>query len=335
MNLVDYKGVWVVCETLDGEVLNVSYELISEATKLAKDLDTEVTALLLGSNVEKHAQELIHYGADNVLVVDDVLLENYITEPFTKVISNLIEDRKPAAVLIGATAAGRDLAPRVSARVATGLTADCMVLEIEPETKDLWMTRPSFGGNIMATIICPDHRPQMATVRPGVMQINKKDTTKTGNIEIIESIVTKEDVNVEIIDIIKNEGETVNIAEASVLVSAGRGIGSKENFKPLEEVASLLGGTVSCSRSLVDSGMFEHDRQVGQTGTTVRPNLYIACGISGAIQHVAGMEGADFIVSINKNEDAPIFDVSDLSIVGDVNQIMPAVLEELKNRLNK
>jgi electron transfer flavoprotein alpha subunit len=253
-----------------------------------------------------------------------------MTEPYTKVLSEVISANKPEIVLIGATAIGRDLAPRVSARIYTGLTADCTSLDIDEENKNLLMTRPAFGGNIMATIVCPDHRPQMSTVRPGVMTICEKDESRIGDIKEFKVKLSEKDVNVEILEVVKEEKERINIEEADVLVSGGRGIGQPDNFKMLKELADLLKGQVSASRAVVDAGWIDRDHQVGQTGKTVRPGLYIACGISGAIQHLAGMEESEFIVAINKDPGAPIFEVADVGIVGDVNKVVPLLIEELK-----
>ncbi|MBO5425128.1 MAG: electron transfer flavoprotein subunit alpha/FixB family protein, partial [Lachnospiraceae bacterium] len=281
------------------------------------------------------------YGADKVIVVDDPELKEYRTEPYTHAMASVINEYKPDIVLVGATAIGRDLGPRVSARVATGLTADCTVLEIgdfpinpipnqEQKHNQLLMTRPAFGGNTIATIACPDNRPQMATVRPGVMQ--KIDKIEGAKAEVIEYNpgFTPDNKYVEILEVVKSVKDTVDIMDAKILVSGGRGVGSAENFKLLQDLADVLGGTVSCSRAVVDSGWMERDYQVGQTGKTVRPNLYFAIGISGAIQHVAGMEESDIIVAINKDADAPIFDVADYGIVGDLNKILPALTASLK-----
>ena len=275
-------------------------------------------------------KKLAKYGADRVIVVDDPALETYMTEPYAYAMTEVIKAHKPEVVLYGATAIGRDMAPRVSARVHTGLTADCTGLEIDPETKNLQMTRPAFGGNIMATILCPEHRPQMATVRPGVMQrISPIEGAecKVENFELKDIAAHK---NVEIVEVIKKVSEKMDIQDAKVLVSGGRGVGCPENFKMLEELAEALGGTISSSRACVDAGWVEKDRQVGQTGKTVRPNLYIACGISGAIQHLAGMEESDIIIAINKDPAAPIFEVADYGVVGDVCKILPLFTEEVK-----
>ena len=339
MNLEEYKGVYVFAQQVDNQISGVALELLGKAKDLAKDLNTEVTAVLLGSDIKGLVDELAEYGADKVIVVDDPELKEYRTEPYTHALASVINEYKPEIVLVGATAIGRDLGPRVSARVATGLTADCTVLEIGdfpinpvPNQKhnQLLMTRPAFGGNTIATIACPDNRPQMATVRAGVMQ--KIDPIKGAKAEVIEFNpgFTPDNKYVEILEVVKSVTDTVDIMDAKVLVSGGRGVGSKENFKLLEDLAEVFGGTVSCSRAVTDAGWLPVDRQVGQTGKTVRPNLYFAIGISGAIQHVAGMEESDIIVAINKDEDAPIFDVADYGLVGDLNKIVPALTEALK-----
>ena len=323
------KNVYVIAEQRDGKIMKVSYELIGKARELADDLGQEVVAVLMGSGVEAVAGDLAKAGADKVVVVDDPMLAEYVTEPYTKAVTAVIKAQDPEIVIFGASSIGRDLAPRVSARIHTGLTADCTKLEIDPETKLLNMTRPAFGGNIMATILCANHRPQMATVRPGVMQA-LADCDKVGTVEKFDVEFTAEDMNVEICEVVKTEKKSVDITEAKILVSGGRGLGGPEGFEPLRELAKVLGGEVSSSRAAVDAGWIDRDRQVGQTGKTVRPDLYIACGISGAIQHAACMEESEFIVAINKEESAPIFSICDLGIVGDLNKIVPKLTEALK-----
>lgn len=330
MSIQAYKGVFVFIQQVDGKITKVSYELLGKAQDLAKDLDTDVTAVVLGHKIDALTDKLAKYGADNVVIVDNPVLEIYKTEPYTHALAGVIEEYKPDILLFGATAIGRDLAPRVSSRVHTGLTADCTGLDII-EDNNLRMTRPAFGGNLMAQIICPDHRPQMATVRPGVMQ---RITPKEGAKCHVDSFEVKglcDDENIRITDIISRVSSRMNIQDANILVSGGRGIGKAENFKMLEELADVLGGTISSSRACVDLGWAEKDRQVGQTGQTVRPNLYIACGISGAIQHLAGMEESDIIIAINKDEKAPIFHVADYGIVGDVTKIVPLMTQEIKS----
>ena len=341
MGLEEYKGVFVFAQQVDNELSGIAFELLGKAKELAADLSTDVTAVLIGSGVKGLVDQLAEYGADKVIVVDDPELKEYRTEPYAHALASVINEYKPEIVLVGATAIGRDLGPRVSARVATGLTADCTVLEIgdfpinpvpnqEQKHNQLLMTRPAFGGNTIATIACPDNRPQMATVRPGVMQ--KIDPIAGAKAEVIEYNpgFTPNNKYVEILDVVKELSDTVDIMDAKILVSGGRGVGSAENFKILQDLADVIGGTVSCSRAVVDNGWLPKELQVGQTGKTVRPNVYFAIGISGAIQHTAGMEESDIIVAINKDETAPIFDVADYGIVGDLNKIVPKLTEELK-----
>ena len=323
------KNVFVIAEQRDGKIMKVSYELIGKARELANDLGQDVIAVLMGSGIEAVAGDLAKAGADKVIVVDDPMLAEYVTEPYAKAATAVSKANDPEIVLFGASSIGRDLAPRVSARIHTGLTADCTKLEIDPETKLLNMTRPAFGGNIMATILCADHRPQMATVRPGVMQA-LESCDKVGEVEKFAVEFTAADMNVEICEVVKTDKKAVDITEAKILVSGGRGLGSAEGFAQLKDLADVLGGEVSASRAAVDNGWIEKDRQVGQTGKTVRPDLYVACGISGAIQHAAGMEESEFIVAINKEETAPIFSICDLGIVGDLNKIVPKLTEALK-----
>ena len=310
MNLEEYKGVYVFAQQVDNEISSIAFELLGKAKDLAKDLSTDVTAVLIGSDVKGLADQLAEYGADKVIVVDDPELKDYRTEPYAHALSSVINKYKPEIMLVGATAIGRDLGPRVSARVATGLTADCTVLEIgdfplqavpgqEQLHNQLLMTRPAFGGNTIATIACPYNRPQMATVRAGVMQKIEPIKGAKAVVEEFNPGFTPDNKYVEILDIVKSVVETVDIMDAKILVSGGRGVGSPENFKILEDLAAVLGGTVSCSRAVVDSGWKPKDLQVGQTGKTVRPNVYFAIGISGAIQHLAGMEESDIIVAIN------------------------------------
>lgn len=324
-----YEGVLIFAEQLDGKVSNVAYELIGKGRELAADLDTKVTAIVMGHNIGHLADDLAARGAQKVIVVDDPCLEHYTTEPYTSVVYHAIETFHPAIVLYGATAIGRDLAPRVSGRVHTGLTADCTKLEIDPDTKDLMMTRPAFGGNLMATILCPDFRPQMSTVRPGVMVKRPVDHNAKAEVLHWKPDLTPNNKFVEVQDVIRKVSEKMDIQEAKVLVSGGRGIGNAEDFSILEKLADSLGGVVAGSRAAVDSGWLEKDQQVGQTGKTVRPDLYLAVGISGAIQHLAGMEESGYIIAINKDSSAPIFDIADVGIVGDWHAIVPALTEAI------
>ncbi|OKZ20185.1 MAG: electron transfer flavoprotein subunit alpha [Butyricimonas synergistica] len=314
MDKAQYKNVYVFVEQREGVIQNVGLELLGKARELADALNEKVYAMLLGHDLTTQAQECIAYGADTVLRVDAPELATYVTEPYAQAIYQIIRDNKPSIVLIGATTIGRDLGPRLSARVETGLTADCTGLEISEE-RDLLMTRPAFGGNLMATIICKEHRPQMSTVRPGVMRMGQRDENRQGTIEDVK---------------VKQTKNLVDITEAHVLISGGRGVGNAEGFDMLRAMANTIGAEVSASRAMVDAGVLGHERQVGQTGKTVRPDLYFAMGISGAIQHLAGMEESEYIIAINKDKFAPIFNVADLGIVGDVRKIVPLLTEKLK-----
>ncbi len=330
-NIDEYKGVWVFAEQRDGELLNVSIELLGEGKKIANELGIELTALLLGKDVDDLAETLVKYGADNVLYADSELLKVYTTEGYTKVICDLIKERKPEILLIGATNIGRDLGPRISSRIHTGLTADCTRLEVDLENRRLMQTRPAFGGNLMATIICPNHRPQMSTVRPGVMEKAEYDENRTGNIEKFTPELKAENIRAKVIETVKAKKAVVKLEEANIIVSGGRGLGDAEGFKLVEDLAEKLDGVVGASRATVDAGWIDQDHQVGQTGKTVRPTVYIACGISGAIQHLAGMQDSDIIIAINKDKDAPIFKVADYGIVGDVYEVIPELIEGLDN----
>ena len=341
MNLEEYKGVFVFAQQVDNKLNGIALELVGKGKDLAKDLGTEVTAVLIGSDVMGLTKELAEYGADRIIVVDDPEIKEYRTEPYAHALAEVIKKYKPEIMLVGATAIGRDLGPRVSARIHTGLTADCTQLEIgdfpinpipgrEQLHNQLLMTRPAFGGNTIATIACPNFRPQMATVRPGVMQKAERVEGAQAVIEEFNPGFVPNNKYVEILDIVKAVSDVEDIMDAKILVSGGRGVGSAENFKLLDDLAEALGGTVSCSRAVVDAGWKSKDLQVGQTGKTVRPHVYFAIGISGAIQHLAGMEESDIIIAINKDETAPIFDVADYGIVGDLNKILPALTEKIK-----
>jgi len=328
----------VICEQRDGILQKVTLELVGKGRQLADDLGQKVIALLMGNNVGDLAQVLISHGADRVIHVDDPILQGFMTEPYTKAASAVILDVNPEIVLVGATSIGRDLAPRIAARIKTGLTADCTVLEIDAVNdkgrRDFLMTRPAFGGNIMATIICPEHRPQMATVRPGVM-IALEAAERKGEVTKCDIKFDPADANVEILETTKIVKKSKDITEAKVLVSGGRGVGNAANFATLKALADVFNGEISASRAAVDAGYAEKDRQVGQTGKTVRPDIYFACGISGAIQHVAGMEEAELIFAINKNPDAPIFEVADVGIVGNLHTLLPKLTARLQKEMSK
>ncbi len=329
-DLSAYKGVWVFAEQRDGKVVNTVYELLGEGRKLADDLNVELSALLLCESAGDMPANLAAYGADKVILCEDALLKDYTTDAYTKVITDVINDKKPEIFLIGATNIGRDLGPRLAGRLYTGLTADCTGLAIDPETRGILQTRPAFGGNIMATIVTPRHRPQMSTVRPGVMKKPEPDYTKKAAVEKGNFTLSADDIHTKVIEFVKATKQIVNLVEADVIVSGGRGLGGPEGFKLIEELANALGGVVGSSRAAVDAGWISQDHQVGQTGKTVRPKLYIACGISGAIQHLAGMQTSGCIVAINKNPDAPIFKVADYGIAGDLYKVIPMILDELK-----
>ena len=338
MEKKDYKNVFVFAEQREGVIQSVAFELLGKARDLADVLGEKVVALLLGSGIKQQAQSLIEFGADEVIVVDTPELKDYLSEQYSQVMYQIIEERKPNIVLYGATTIGRDMAPRLASRLKAGLTADCTKLEIQTGDdgqQDLHSTRPAFGGNLMATIVCPNTRPQMSTVRPGVMQKMERQPGRQG---VVTDFVPKFDTakfKVKLVETIKADKEIADISEAKILVSGGRGVHNKEGFDKLQALADVLGGQVASSRAMVDNGIMPHECQVGQTGKTVRPNLYMACGISGAIQHLAGMEESDFIVAINKDKFAPIFSVADLGIVGDLHKIVPMLTERLKKELEK
>jgi electron transfer flavoprotein alpha subunit len=332
MNISEHKGVWVFAEQRDGKLQKVSLELLGKGREIADKLGTELTAVVLGYNTQDIADNLLSYGADKVIACDNKFLAHYSTDAYTKAICDLALEKKPEIIFIGATFIGRDLGPRVSARLRTGLTADCTGLDIDPETNNLMMTRPAFGGNLMATIVCGNHRPQMSTVRPGVFSRLEKDNSKINpeKIQKVDIKLTEEDIRTKTEEVVKLSKNIMDIGEASVLVSGGRGVGNAENFSMLEELAKVLGGTVAASRAAVDINWADKAIQVGQTGKTVRPKLYIACGISGAIQHLAGMQDSEFIIAINKNPDCPIMKVADLAIVGDLNKVLPELTAKIK-----
>ena len=338
MDKKDYKNVFVFAEQREGVIQPVAYELLGKARDLAEALGEKVVALLLGSGVKGQAQTLIEYGADEVIVADVPELEHYLSEQYSQVMSQIINERKPNIVLYGATTIGRDMAPRLASRLKAGLTADCTKLEIKADDngqQDLHSTRPAFGGNLMATIVCPNTRPQMSTVRPGVMQKMERQAGRQG---VVTDFVPKFDTSkfkVRLVETIKADKSVADISEAKILISGGRGVHDREGFDKLQALADVIGGQVASSRAMVDNGVMPHECQVGQTGKTVRPNLYMACGISGAIQHLAGMEESDLIIAINKDKYAPIFSVADLGIVGDLHRIVPMLTERLKKEMEK
>ncbi|MBN1593123.1 MAG: FAD-binding protein [Candidatus Coatesbacteria bacterium] len=328
--LTDYRDVWVFCEVEEGKIVHVTPELLGKGRELADTLGCRLCTVLLGHEVENLASQLFHYGADCVYLVEDERLSPYRTVPYMEAFVSLVKKYKPEIILIGATICGRDLAGAVATRLETGLTADCTELRIADDGKSLLQTRPAFGGNIMAQILCEKHRPQMATVRPKVMEMPELDASRSGEM-VRESLVLGDArILTEVLEYIKDELESVNLVDADIIVSGGRGLGKPENFSVVRELAKVLGGVVGSSRAAVDAGWIPYPHQVGQTGKTVRPKLYIACGISGAIQHLAGMRTSDVIIAINKDPEAPIFKVATYGIVGDVLQVVPKLTERLK-----
>ena len=355
VDLSAYKHIWVFAEQRQGKIQNVALELIGEGKRLAKDIsdDTQLCAVLIGNNIDHLAQECFEYGADKVYMVQDPLLENYTTDGYTKVMTQLIDEYKPEIVLYGATHIGRDFAPRIAARCNTGLTADCTHLDVkvskyiefakanttldtstldpnDPST-GIKQTRPAFGGNLMATIVCPKTRPQMSTVRPGVMQKQERVPGATGEIVNVKPDIKASDIRIEIKDIVKSMKEMVSLTDAKIICSGGRGLGDASGFELIQKFADKVGGVVGASRAAVDAGWIDHSHQVGQTGTTVKPEIYFACGISGAIQHLAGMQTSNCIVAINKDPDAPIMEVADYAIVGDLYKVIPEIIAEWDN----
>ncbi|SDC84500.1 electron transfer flavoprotein alpha subunit apoprotein [Candidatus Frackibacter sp. WG12] len=331
--LQDYKGVWVFIEQVRNEVAPVSWELLGEGKRLAEDLGVELTGVVLGFDARDIAYEAISYGADKVYLIDDPVVKNYRTQPYTQAFIQLVEKYKPEIILLGATTVGRDLAGAVATKLETGLTADCTVLEVDHATRHQQQTRPAFGGNIMATILCKKHRPQMATVRPRVMEMPKRDNNRKG--EIIEENIELDEskIKTKVLKIIEEAKKAAYLDKADIIVAGGRGLGEEKNFKLIEDLANILGGTVGASRAAVDAGWISVEHQVGQTGVTVRPKLYIAVGISGAIQHLVGMERSDTIVAINNDPEAPIFDVATYGVVGDLFKVLPALTEEFRKAL--
>src|SRR6056297_2777456 len=355
-DLSDYSGVWVLAEQRENKLMEVSLELVSEGRKLADKLSQELSAVVLGSDIKDISDKLIAYGADNVYLIEDENLKDYRTGPYTSIISKMINKFKPEIVLLGATHNGRDLGPRISARINTGLTADCTELAIEEKRGILLQTRPAFGGNLMATIICPEHRPQMATVRPGVMEKSDPDYNRVGEIKECNFSLEKDNIDSEVIkkskiirldsnissfdfftkikEIVKEAQGKVNLEDADIIVAGGRGVGDRDGFNRIEKLAQTLNGEVGASRAVVDEGWIDKEHQVGQTGKTVKPRIYIACGISGAIQHKAGMDNSDIIIAVNTDPEAPIFEACDYGIVGDLHQVVPMLKEAFEQAIN-
>ena len=332
IDISEYRGVWVFVEQTDGQPARVSLELLGKGRELADTLGVALTAFLLGESLHDVAKELIFYGADDVIVADHPLLRDYRTELYADIISEQVTARRPEVLIVGASPMGRDLAPRLSFRLNAGCTADCTGLDIDLENRLFVSTRPAFGGNVMATIICPENRPQMATVRPGVMALPETDEGREGQLIELELQLKEEDVNVKVLDSVRGTSEGVNIQDAERIVAAGMGAGDKETFDMITELAELLEAEVGATRFAVEAGWVSHDHQIGQTGKTVRPELYVGCGISGAVQHTAGMSGSKMIVAINKDPNAEIFKIADYGIVGDITKVVPAIISELKTK---
>jgi electron transfer flavoprotein alpha subunit len=327
----EYKNLWVFVEVLNGEAKSVGLELLGPGRSLTDAVGEKLVAVVIGSGVDKAVQAAVSYGADQVIVVDGADYADYSTEAYAYAMEQLVNKYKPSTILIGATSKGRDMGPRVSCRLKTGLTADCTGLDMNAETGVVAWTRPAFGGNLMATIECPETRPQIGTVRPGVFKRGTPDAARTAEIIKEDLPVPAGTVRTTLVEKIQEAAEgAVKLEEADIIVSGGRGLGKPENFAMVKALADSLGGVVGASRAAVDAGWISHAHQVGQTGKTVGPKLYVACGISGAIQHLAGMSGSDCIIAINRDPDAPIFDIADYGIVGDIKEVLPALTEEIK-----
>jgi electron transfer flavoprotein alpha subunit len=327
------KGVWVCLELAGGKITGVSFEMLSEARRLADQLATDVSAVLIGYQIKDQAKEAFCYGADKVYVCDQELLKDYRTESYCKVMEDLVKEHHPEILFLGATNNSRDVAARLASRLETGLSADCVALSLDPETKNLIQTRPTYGGNIMADILCPAKRPQMCTIRPNAMEKLSPDSSKTGEIIEVSVELEEEDLRTKVLEVIAKVGGEISLTDAKIIVSGGRGLGDEKGFELIRELANTLNAAVGASRAAVDAGWISYDHQVGQTGKTVGPKLYIACGISGALQHLAGMKTSDVIVAINNDEEAPIFGVANYGILGDMYEILPVMIEEFKKVL--
>jgi len=332
-NLSEYHGVWVISEHRDGILRGVTLELLSKGRELADTLSTDLTAVLLGADIGNQCQRLIAGGADKVILVDHPQLEHYQTGLYTDVVVQQVLRLKPEILLIGATGQGRDLAPRIARRLGTGLTADCTGLEIDRQTRLLVQTKPAYGGNLMASIITPSHRPQMSTVRPNIMTIMKEDPSRKAEVIKIPFLIEKKSALLKILEVVKEGKRSSSLEDADIIVAAGRGVGSSEKLGIIQELAETLGGEVGASRDIVDAGWISGSHLVGQTGLTVRPKLYIACGISGTVQHTAGMKNSETIVAINSNPRAAIFQIADYGIAGDLHQIVPLLTCKIKESL--
>ncbi len=332
LTLEDWKGVWIIAEQRKGKLLHVTYELLGEGRKLADLRKSELTVVVLGNDMASEIEEVATYGADRVIYAEHPLLAIYNTDGYKKVLNELILSKQPEIVLVGATAIGRDLAPRLAASVGTGLTADCTALDIDATDGKLLQTRPAFGGNLMATIVCPRNRPQISTVRPGVMVCPTVQSAKAV-VELVSPEISDDEIIAKVKEVVDHVKKRVSLQDAEIIVSGGRGVGGAEGFSILEKLAEQFGGVVGASRAAVDSGWIDSSHQIGQTGTTVRPKIYIACGISGAVQHLAGMSESECIIAVNTNANAPIFTIADYRIVGDLFKVLPALSEELQKEM--
>lgn len=321
------NDLWIFIETKDGQARNVGLELLNPGRRLADIQGGKVVAVVIGHDCNSAVEDAVVYGADKVYVMDAPVYGHYTTEAYTAAFVQLVEKDCPTTILLGASNIGRDLGPRLAGRLRTGLTADCTALDIDEASGNVAWTRPAFGGNLMATILCPNHRPQIGTCRPGVFKKLEPDTSRSAEVVKDDYIFPAEDVKVKLLEAIKEEGEKVDLEGAEIIVSGGRGVGGPEGFEPVRALAHALGGVTGSSRAAVDAGWIPHSHQVGQTGKTVGPKLYVACGISGAIQHLAGMSGSDTIVAINKDSEAPIFGVADFGVVGNLFEVLPVFTE--------
>lgn len=328
------RSLWVFIETTkDGKAKNVGLELLNPGRRLADGLEGELVAVVIGSKTEEAIQSAMAFGADKVISVEGGEYAHYNTDAYTYAVHTLVQKYKPNTILIGATNAGRDMGPRLACRLKTGLTADCTALEFDKETGNMEWTRPAFGGNLMATIICPDNRPQIGTVRPGVFKKAEPDFDRKVEVVNEDIHLDADKIRVELMEVIEDlDAEIVDLEGAEIIVSGGRGVGSAKNFDIIREFADVLGATVGSSRAAVDAGWVSHSHQVGQTGKVVGPKIYIACGISGAIQHIAGMSSSDIVIAINKDPEAPIFNVADYGIVGDLHEVIPVLIELIKTK---
>jgi len=329
-NIQEYNGLWVFVEQRNGTPAQVSLELLGKGRDLAEKLEVDVTAILIGHNVSEIAEELIFYGADSVIIADDPIVKDYRTEIYADIFAEQVFKEKPEILLIGATCLGRDLAPRVSARLNTGCTADCTELDIDKEMKVIVATKPFFGRDLMADIICPLHRPQIVTIRPGIMELKDQDRKRQGELIYIDVNCKEEDIKVKVLETVRSVSDSISLKEADKIVAAGMGVGNKEGFEMVKELAEILGAQVGATSLPVDEGWISEDKKIGQTGKTIRPKLYIGCGVSGAIQHSAGMINSELIIAINTNPKADIFNFADYGIVGDINEIVPALIKELR-----